>query len=152
MAAGKLIGNDGGRLQEVTAGDGLVLTGNDLSVNPVGWGYDIGMNWLGTIPIGPFQVIFAVIARDIRLLAGLPGSQALAVTPPSAGTVVFDIENGNALPVKIGEVTFTTGSGTGVFTWATDQDFAPGDNLSIRPPLDTKGMTDIGLTFKGITI
>ena len=126
-----------------TAGQRLVmLTGSPYNV---GWINDLRM--IGVFmegqPTAPNELIMQfVVAEDLVLPAGLPGSEAFQNTPTTTNITYPMYQNG----ASIGGVNFTP-TGTS-FTFTGDVDLVPGDVLTINAPAIPDGhQSDVSITL-----
>ena len=106
--------------------------------------FDIGFFYGGTPPTEQVIATF-VTARDYRLLASLPDSTGYAETT-SLGEVVFTIKKNSTV---IGTLTFSYGTHTGVFSFASNVTFLTGDRLTVVSPINLEGLGDLSITFAG---
>lgn len=110
--------------------------------------YDLCYNVLGGLYEPNALVGSVVLTRDMKLLAGLPLSQARCKTPPMADTQLFISASG----FRVGSVKFTANSTTGSFVFLNDVDLLAGQVLEVSTSdtLDSK-IADISITLVGAT-
>jgi hypothetical protein len=72
------------------------------------------------------------------------GSETWAGVDPDA-EAVFDVRKNG---VSVGSLDFAIASNTGVFSIASDEDFAPGDRLElVAPSPQDAALADVSVTF-----
>lgn len=135
-----------------TGGRAIVYSDGE-NVVPMPDTYDIGFyveSWTDAA-----VAAFYVVPRNIRLAAGLPLSQAYALTPPGVTEIdrVISIQKNGS---EQGTITFTGGDNEGTFSFSSDVDFAAGDRLTLvngaPSPTETAEIAQIGITLVAVTI
>lgn len=88
-----------------------------------------------------------VITRACSLDDQFVGSSAFALTAPSGGSVVFDVDKNGT---KIGDITFASASQTATFatTASVVETLAIGDRISIDSPANLRTMADVSFNLK----
>jgi hypothetical protein len=105
--------------------------------------YDIGV-FVPGLPGNGALVLQHVAVRDFRLPMDAVGSETWAGVDPDA-EAVFDVRKNG---VSVGSLDFAIASNTGVFSIASDEDFAPGDRLElVAPSPQDAALADVSVTF-----
>ncbi len=103
--------------------------------------YDIG-GALGGLPTASQTILRYPLPRAVRFSAGLPSSQGLCGTAPTAAVTYSLKKNG----VQFATMQFAASATTATFTAATDTDLAAGDVLTLTAPA-TPDSTQADLAF-----
>jgi hypothetical protein len=111
--------------------------------------YDVVLTKDGILPSSTnFLIVDFRLA--VNYAANFSGSTGKALTAPSGDVVLSVRKNGTDAGSEIGTITVAS---DGSFTFATSGgsavSFSIGDYLVVTTPSDTKGITDLSITFAG---
>lgn len=96
------------------------------------------------------EVIKINLIRAFTLPVNCVGSYATLDIAPADATKVFSIKKNGS---QVGTITFSTGSGSGVFAMASQQSFSPGDFFSIiAPAVQDSAAAGLAVTLLGTKV
>ena len=96
------------------------------------------ISWV--VALRDLEVFELDVAVAFTLPSVLADAVATATTPPSGGSVTFDIRRNGT---DLGDIAFADGVGTATFVLASDQAFAVGDRLTITAPTDLRSIAGV---------
>ena len=112
--------------------------------------YDLALYVGGPMPAADDVVGGMIMTRNVRIPAGLSGSQAYALTASHGSTAEYIVKVDN---VEIGRVQFLAATNAGTFTglWTTTtNDLSPGERLTVETPNPiVSGIEDVMITIVG---
>ncbi|MFA5040734.1 MAG: hypothetical protein WC464_03775 [Bdellovibrionales bacterium] len=110
--------------------------------------YDVGGSFSGK-PTDSIVLLRYPLPRAVRFMAGMTGSQGVAVTAATAAASFVISKNGS----QFASMTFAASAITATFSASTSTDFAAGDILTVIAPATADDtLANIGFALAGIRL